>query len=569
MPNKKLESDTCTASLPLVRPMYSQSEVFEAAYVAFMAEVFDQNIVSVRTEETSELKAIVLSDVRRLVLVKRTGLLHFEQREVVGRAHNGAWGTCSGFPVAYFWLTESEAAVAVREGWSRRITGCIPSSEVCYPHGVPLTHEKSFRTAADMWSTFIDLAAKRRLGGRDNQRAVARLFIGGLWNFLVDRETLRLCHAYFGRRASLSDYNLTVRRAKELNARMNETPILTPLIGAYIRADAKLRTGRAVLPTDIVARIKSEVFLPREELRKSQSDRLLCAEPLSSAGWRFLAASSRTMAEHLWNLTGGREETCAGPKGMAGRRLAPILNLLATLDERPPLALVKWVCQTVSSTRAAKQPEVALVYLQRFLRLATRQANVFRRKGRLKQFIAQDLSLAWDWFKRDEDRREELEPSLVSKQATWASVVRAQHTWHRERAERARLRRLADEELYRQYRERQEAMTWESAVGPTQIDGIEVVPLTTGKALAEEGNRMDHCVFNYIEECTEGHSRIFSLALENERATVELRFDRGSTWRIGQVFGPENTLVSPAIRKASKALAHLYGEQAKSLPLHR
>lgn len=569
MANKKQESSTEPVALTAARPMYSQSPVFEAGYGAFIAEVFELDIVSVRTEESSELKAIAMADIHRLVMVKRTGLLHFEQRGLVHGRHTGLWEKRSGFPVPYFWLTETEAAAAACDAWRWRVMDCVPSAEVCYPDGVPLTHKNSYRAAANMWSTFVDLAAARRIGGRENKRATARIFIGQLWNFLVDRDTLRLCHAYFGRRASLADYNFTVRRAKELNARMSETPGLSIIVGAYIRADAKLRTGRAVLPTDIVARVKGDVFRVPGNPHESQSDRLLCAEPLSPAGWRFLAASSRTMAEHLWNMMVSRDETFDTPIGLARRRLAPVLNLLATLDERPPLALVKWVCHTVSHTRAAKEPKAALANLQRFLRLATRQANIFRKKGRLKQFISHDLSLAWDWFKRDEDRREELEPSQVSKQATWASVMRAQHTWHLEREERARQRRLANEELYRQYRERQESTKWESAVGEMLIEGIQVAPLTTGKALAEEGTRMDHCVFDYIDDCAKGSSRIFSMALAEEHATVELRYDRGSTWRIGQVFGPGNSGVSPAIRKASKALAHLYGEKLKSTPLSR
>jgi hypothetical protein len=552
---------------PSPRQMFSQSPVFEAGYTTFLSEVFERDIKSVTSEETADRKAVVLADCTRVVLTKSTGLMHCEKRAATGTLTEASWERVSGFPVPYFWLTETEAASAIRDAWHSRVVRHVPSPAECYPKGVPKSQEKTFQAIPQMWETFVDFAAIRRLGSRLNRRACSRTFIGLLWNFLVDRDTLRLCHAYFGRRATLQDYNFTVRRAVELRARLAETPGLTPLIGHYIRAHAELRSGRRVLPTDIVSAIKTEVFAVRDVAATPLFGhvRFFRPAPLTPEGWRYLASSTRTTVELVWNTTSEQTNTASGDGAWAGRRLAPLLNILAKLDQRPPLALVRWASQAVLNLHAPDNSSEATSGLVRLLRLASRQAEVARKRGRLKQFISGDLSLVWDWFRNDEGRRRDTyQPAAVPKNATWASLMRAQQAWHAARVARANARRLADEEAYRIHQAREDARSWDSPQLPCELAGFHVTALTTGKALREEGTRMAHCVADYTDDCAEGHSRIYSLVRGEQSATLELARDRANTWRVGQVFGPENSPVSKELRALSRAMAKLYGEASKA-----
>jgi hypothetical protein len=207
--------------------------------------------------------------------------------------------------------------------------------------------------------------------------------------------------------------------------------------------------------------------------------------------------------------------------------------------------------------------------LVRFVRQGAQQALVAKKKSRLKRFMSGEFVLALDWLKQRESRHYDYygapTPPLanVPKNATWASIMRAQHEWHAQREERERLRREADERAHQEYLAKRDATTWLSALAACEVQGATVTPLVTGKELREEGTRMKHCVGSYVDYCSEGSSRIFAITLGDKEATLELHNDGANRWKVRQVFGPKNSEVSKRIATISRTLAQMYMAAAK------
>ena len=397
---------------------------------------------------------------------------------------------------------------------------------------------------------------------------------------MVDRETLRLCHAFFGRKATLAEYNFTVRHKKHLQARAAETPNLTRLIGAYIEITPTLRNSRKKLPMDVVSQARSELF---KEFRFPQGrgwdERYVLTvfpnQDITPVGWRYLAGLTGAAIERLWSVAQWDLSVDAHKGQSAGAKLATAINLLAKTGEQVPLTFAKWVVNCVPSWgvhhgSAQHQSQLQESCL-RLVRLAAQQAIVAKKKGRLKQFVKGDLVLVWDWFsKQAQDhgvggfhRDDDTPPPpllTVPKNATWASLMRSQHEWHAQRTERERLRREADARASAAWQAKRDAITWQSALDVCEVDGVQVRPLVTGKELREEGTEMNHCVGSYVEACERGGSRIFALEHKGNRATVELLRSNKNGWSVRQVFGPRNSNVSKPLTKAASALAKLYQE---------
>lgn len=72
--------------------------------------------------------------------------------------------------------------------------------------------------------------------------------------------------------------------------------------------------------------------------------------------------------------------------------------------------------------------------------------------------------------------------------------------------------------------------------------------LNTAAELAREGEDLHHCVAQYWAECRDRGTRIFALAMGDERATAEYRFALAEArFSFAQVRGPYNTEASPAL----------------------
>ena len=525
------------------RPVYSKSEPFEAAYVTFMEDVFDKDVHSLVPVETADAKMVVMADACRLRLDKKTRLLHCEYLTPASDTTPETW-EAGNFPISSFWASDKELASAIQFAWQHRLTWFVPSADICYP-------TETWRSAEGRWLYALSQAASRRLGGRADQQRVVKRFIALLWNFLADRETLKLCHAYFGRKASLTDYNFTVRRQGDLAARFSETPNLAPLIGTFIKNSTKLKTGKYRIPQDVLSQARGHLFTPQAE-----------CDALTPAGWRFLASLTPTAVATLWRGAGS-----ASPK--PGSELMPVLNLVSKTGERPPLTFLKRLQEELRNLRhrvSAETFAAAQDSLVRFIRLSGQQAIAAGKKGRLKRFLSGDFVLVMDWLKQRE-RYDYYEAgyriATVPKNATWASIMRAQQVWHAELEERERLRREADALAQREYLARRDATTWLSALPACEVKGASVMPLVSGKALREEGERMGHCVGSYVDYCYRGDSRIFAIKHLDEEATLELVESGTNQWRVRQVFGPKNSPVSNPIEGVAKTVAKMYQTAAR------
>ena len=526
---EELKLDQLKTTRP--RPMHTKSPVFEEGYARFLADVFKHGIKSVECEETELIKTIVLAKCRRLVFVKATGLLHMEQLK--GSYENDAAGewVLDALPDFGFWVGEVSLKDFIASAWNLRINDFVPAPKVCFPKN---------KKANDLRNSFIAMAAQRRLSGKFGTLAT-KTFVQRLWKFLVDGESLRLCIAYFGHGAKLQDYNFTVRRRGDLIARELETPHLTPLIGAYIRSSNKLKSGLYKIPNDVLLYTRDWFF----------------GAQLSPSGWRYIAAGTRAFIEAVVRRRFSYYE--------GGISNGAAFNLLAETGERYPHTFLLWILDTTRQIwgNALETRRESFV---RFIRLAGREAIIAKKKKRLRRFVQGELLLAWDWLKRTtHDHYDQGDIRDVPKNATWASIMRAQEAWHREYEERERLQLEADEKAYKRFVEEQAAMQWESIVGPEIINDVTVLPLTSGQALMDESISMEHCVRDYILVCAKGVSRIFHLSKKSEEATLEIHKTDGNRWKVRQVFGKENDPSSIEMWKTAKAIASRYSKASKLL----
>lgn len=562
----------------LPRPLQSGSALFEAGYLKFLDYVFEHKPVSVSREETPEYRAIVLAGCVRIVCSKKTGLLRSERCSfgiaLPGQAATKKWSRSANFPVDHFWVLRGDLARAVLRAWEQQVARFIPAAETCFPDGIPSKFEEYAMTKENLRNMYIGLAAERRLAKRVVRGQAVSVFIGALWNFLVDRDTLKLCHAYFGRKASFQDYNLTVRFKQELIAREAETPALTALMGLYIKGSQHLFLPKHQLGQDLVAASRRYLFGapgglaiaqvgPTGFVRDTQNF-LVQPEELAPASWRFLANQTRFTVGSLINfiqrMAEGYDTPCEAAALFSAR-----LNLLVRTGEVLPFSFLKWALERISYLgNAGKDVETRnadIENLVRFLRLAARQAQLERRRGTLKHFLKSDLVLAWDWLAPRDNRlrRRETPPlTVVAKGMTWSTIMRAQRAWHAQREAREQARREADKLAYEAFLARQAEKTWDSALGAMDILGVRVEPLLTGKLLQEEGARMSHCVADYVDVCVKGQSRIFSLQDGDAFATLELSLRNGRDWVVAQVFGYDNADVSERIERVAREVATRY-----------
>jgi hypothetical protein len=160
-------------------------------------------------------------------------------------------------------------------------------------------------------------------------------------------------------------------------------------------------------------------------------------------------------------------------------------------------------------------------------------------KASLGALTADMLGDVLDWWHHDGRGRR-----LPAAQATWTSVRRLSQQWERRYDEHGPSE--ADKHL-----------RWESLIGATVIDGVEILPLDTAGKLAEEGEALHHCVGTYARICYSSAQRIFSLRAGELRSTLRLALD-GDTWRIAEHRSFCNDLAPEPFRKVAEKVAMAY-----------
>lgn len=93
-------------------------------------------------------------------------------------------------------------------------------------------------------------------------------------------------------------------------------------------------------------------------------------------------------------------------------------------------------------------------------------------------------------------------------------------------------------------RKKKRDLTWKSDLDACDIGDYQVIPLTNSQTLRQEGRAMCHCVGTYVELCSQGLVRIFSIQdlMSNRLATLSLIFTDGY-WHLEQIKGVLNAEV--------------------------
>jgi hypothetical protein len=348
----------------------------------------------------------------------------------------------------------------------------------------------------------------------------ARALRTALAEHVADRELLRAACLIFGRKVRLSDYNDLVRAGARVLARVTrETPNLAPALAEPVRRLARKGAGRASL--GLMGEVRGELMRPGY---------------LRPRDWKWLSHQANSTVRALL-------DPLAADDGNARHAWAVRLFAAAQIAG-PPAVMVGLVAPGGALARALEVVREAgdaerFADLARLLRLATAEWRRRAAQGQSLRFMRDDLAYLVDWW-TDQAREN---AALIPANAGWASLVRRQQRWHQ-------LIILRNPEYLQQ---------WPSAVAAHESTGYRAIPLTDSLMLAREGMEMRHCVASYARDCAAGNTRIFALesGTSGERATVELR-RRAAQWFAGQVKGPCNAEVSPALRLAALRLAARY-----------
>lgn len=530
-----VEQNNQPRSINLPRPLYSGSPAFEAAYTLFVKDVFTRDVSTVRFEEDSTQRSLILAGCRKIVANKKSGQLHLE---ILLDLHaDTAWKKVK-FSTRHD-LTFIAHPASIRQylisAWSDLFGMYLSKPETYFSaENMPYDAYKIEYKFAD----FVRLAAQRRLGGKDKNMIAIKTYIHFLWHKLVDRDIVRLCLHYFGHSATFGHYNLVVKRIECFKRFESETPNLTPLIGSWC-ANRRSEISRSRIPTDVVVQAKKWLL----------SD-------VAPIGWRFLTHRNRLFVKTVVSL--------ASQKGDRQSRYISVgvkLNILGSVGEVLPLSFVKWFLNRAFDKKLVAENYSSIV---RFIRLAGHEALRAKKQKRLNRFLLGDFNLALDWFIGVEGvNGEDSGIKAVQKNATWSSIMRAQRIWHDTIEERRRLQFEADELAYQQHLKQLAAISWNSAIGDMQLATTTITALTTGQQLMDEGACMQHCVGNYIQSCSSGLSRIFHLESASESATVELHTTNQKKWVVRQVFGRNNKDSSIEFWSVAKNLATQYTRALK------
>jgi hypothetical protein len=293
--------------------------------------------------------------------------------------------------------------------------------------------------------------------------------------------------------------------------------------------------------------------------------RVLQAQGLTSRAWRWLAQQpvGRVLAltdgplSHLPDEPLGESDIELPAVEIDATPIIAACNLLAECEpkcerkcepefEPTPMLLLRalswppvrrWLQTALPDTRNVR-------FMRLIVREAARLAQLPNGKARFAAYLRDDLPYLMDWWVAVHAAiGESHAPVALEPNATYASLVRRQHDWHRDMVER----------------DPSQMLTWASALTTLEIGQVRAQPLTDSWMLAREGMDMRHCVASYAKDCVADSVRIFALEHlpDGERATAELRY-RAGHWLAGQVKGVANAEPAPALATAAQLLAQRY-----------
>lgn len=256
---------------------------------------------------------------------------------------------------------------------------------------------------------------------------------------------------------------------------------------------------------------------------------------MTAQGWRFLVRQDNTVLRHLLSFFPPSARILSG--------FAHFINLLVSALQTERLLIdrcqpaLRGMERILDRTRGRPDP-VRLENARIFLRAIMRTTLTTDKLANLDH-EAQDVS---DYV---------YSQSVVLKGAHWNSLCRRSDAWHRA------LLITADP---------QKDVRWPALLPQFATGDYLAVELDCGFLLAEEGLEQRHCIATYVNACSSGASRVFSLRHQGRRtATIELQRGRDGGWHMVQILGKANSPVrDPRVLAAGEAVARAYAEAARA-----
>lgn len=540
-------------------------ESFKLAYSKFCEELVASPAPTIDVQETKSHIYVIIVGVVRIYVNKASGTIRtqkFDFRSKTWRI-DLKFGAISPLRSVAGWNFLVSYALQHRLQY---LSAHTLEDFVEYPRALlDIVNKKE-----DLYEWAIQFAVRRRLGGGPRKLMNAALLARCFWGKLMTPDVSRLALAYFGRQFNLDGYHFCLKHRHELKQLQMETPQLVPLMGGYLSAPSNLGLIRFKegVPLNLVAQIKQK----------------LINVGLTEAGWRHIAGYSastvRAFTSLLQHLYRGKDWPGykGDVRGYGFRQLnhagvnvcVPsaifIANLLSSaniLNGNALHSLKVWMYRKAGyiggfvnnlGVRDA-------ICFQRLLRLAEQEATIQKGHGCLKRFIQNELQQSLDWALNGD-----VFPNCkyLNKKSSWKTVTRLQRQWHLELTEQRMLQALKNEETRLAMLKADWHAGADDEVNGLVIQGITITPLTSGQKLLDEAIEMSHCVDQYVNNCLNGHCRIFRLTAEGgERATLELSPKTAATWRVAQLQGYDNTDVSKAMMTVAKRVSSQYSQASR------
>ena len=360
------------------------------------------------------------------------------------------------------------------------------------------------------------LLARDTLEAQICRVAALRLDDPGCGEFLrqaLDPQVLALSKSIYGSAASLAQIDLVAsqRQLLAFDAHKGGLPLL----------DLGLRTS-----TGLQLRLGPDYF---DSVRVR-----LMSNGLTAQGWRFLIKQDNEPLRVLLQFFPPSAGVLPG--------FAYFINLLASALQSEPLCArrgltaLRGVERILDRTRGRPEPvreENARIYLRAIMR-----ARLSEDEESNLDHEAQDVS---DFV---------YSQHLALKGASWRSLCRRSDLWHRQLL--IKVDPATD-------------VRWPALLPRHALGSFDAIELDSGALLAEEGLEQRHCIGSYVNACSSGASRVFSLRQNGRRlATIELQRGHDGDWRLVQIRGKANSLIrDTATLEAAESLALAYSHRVR------
>lgn len=144
----------------------------------------------------------------------------------------------------------------------------------------------------------------------------------------------------------------------------------------------------------------------------------------------------------------------------------------------------------------------------------------------------------------------------------WEQLVRRAQRWHARHGRRYRLHPITDAmrtTAWESLLDEQDTKQICEAVFPEQNARIQ--HLGSGNDLIRAAQRMDNCLDNFATQCSQGHSRIFTIMLENEILAATQLIRERNRWLQGQIEAPQRQDIDPRSIKAAQLIRERYNQR--------